>query len=348
MTLSLQMVNCTFSGIREQTTADELSCNLPSTLQKRRNQVKVKDMRCFFQGSHLTVITRGGLKYVNNLRLQIDEVFPMEDGLLIRALFNSDLISFELGANPPIFQKKSQTVNQGQGLSSTEHTFVYLSLLEHPLNEAFPVNIAHFQSPHSNVTDQQHVNTELLVFSVSPSLPLCLVYEPERRTTRICLICRHKIKLGDSRDSFNGSQFFREQNLPGVNSSQNHAGASSGYGQLPQIFGPNQVAIITLFETDLSSESPPDNVHICRGLADSSELTISLFYKSLKQVHVFATKVTGDHDFQFERKALAQNVDAMQSLNYIDSTSNMGPSRNSAKIMSRSFHKRSHQASTEV
>jgi len=31
----------------------------------------------------------------------------MEDGLLIRALFNSDLISFELGANPPIFQKKS-------------------------------------------------------------------------------------------------------------------------------------------------------------------------------------------------------------------------------------------------
>ena len=55
----------------------------------------------------MTVVTRGGLKYVNNLRLKIDEVFPLEDGLLIRALFNSDLISFELGANPPIFQKKT-------------------------------------------------------------------------------------------------------------------------------------------------------------------------------------------------------------------------------------------------
>ena len=53
------------------------------------------------------MVTRGGLEYVNNLRLEIDEVFPMEEGLLIRAIFNSDLISFELGANPPIFQKKS-------------------------------------------------------------------------------------------------------------------------------------------------------------------------------------------------------------------------------------------------
>ena len=68
----------------------------------------------------------------------------MEDGLLIRALFNSDLISFELGANPPIFQRKNQTSKQGLSLNSTERTFVYLSLLEHPLNEAYPINIAHF------------------------------------------------------------------------------------------------------------------------------------------------------------------------------------------------------------
>ena len=92
----------------------------------------------------MTVVTRGGLKYVNNLRLKIDEVFPLEDGLLIRALFNSDLISFELGVNPPIFQKKTQTAKQGLSLNSTDNTFVYLSLLEHPLNEAFPINIAHF------------------------------------------------------------------------------------------------------------------------------------------------------------------------------------------------------------
>ena len=88
-------------------------------------------------------MTRGGLEYVNNLRLEIDEVFPMEEGLLIRAIFNSDLISFELGANPPIFQKKSQA-RGGSSLSTAERTYVYLSLLEHPLNEAYPVNLAPF------------------------------------------------------------------------------------------------------------------------------------------------------------------------------------------------------------
>ena len=66
-------------------------------------------MRCFYSNTRLTVVTRGGLKYVNNLRMEIDDVFPMEDGLLIRAVFNSDLISFELGANPPVFQKSSKS-----------------------------------------------------------------------------------------------------------------------------------------------------------------------------------------------------------------------------------------------
>ena len=153
------MVYCTFSGIKEQTTADERACNMPARIQDRRKMEQAKDMRCFYKDSRLTVITRGGLKYVNNLRLQIDEVFPLEDGLLIRALFNSDLISFELGANPPTFIRSKTNAagthgsKPGVSLNSTERTFVYLSLLEHPLNEAYPANIRPFQSPHSNLTE---------------------------------------------------------------------------------------------------------------------------------------------------------------------------------------------------
>lgn len=97
------MVYCTFSGIKEQTPSDERASSMPSSIKERRNQIANKDMRCFYKNNQLTVVTRGGLKYVNNLRLEIEEVFPMEEGLLIRAIFNSDLISFELGANPPIF-----------------------------------------------------------------------------------------------------------------------------------------------------------------------------------------------------------------------------------------------------
>ena len=100
-------------------------------MTERRNETRPKDMRCFFKDTHLTVVTRGGLKYVNNLRLKIDAVFALEDGLLIRAVFNSDLIQFELGAN----------IKMGLQEGSSAKTFVYLSLLEHPLNEAFPVTM---------------------------------------------------------------------------------------------------------------------------------------------------------------------------------------------------------------
>lgn len=180
-------------------------------------------MRCFYKDSHLTVVTRGGLKYVNNLRLEIDKVFPMEDGLLIRAIFNSDLISFELGANPPIFHKKHQSGrNNVGGLTSAERTYVYLSLLEHPLNEAYPVNLTPFQATNASNAEQQHVNSGQLIFEVAPALPLCLMYDPERKTTRICLICRYSkgrsvnnpLAGGDSIDSLNysGKDIFREHN----------------------------------------------------------------------------------------------------------------------------------------
>ena len=86
------MVYCTFSGVKEQTPSDERASEQPSNLTCRGGAPRPKDMRCFFKDTTLTVVTRGGLKYVNNLRLHIDEVFAMEDGLLIRVIFNSDLI----------------------------------------------------------------------------------------------------------------------------------------------------------------------------------------------------------------------------------------------------------------
>ena len=52
-------------------------------------------MRCIFKGNQIKVVSRGGLEYVNNTRLMIHDVFPLEDGILIKAEFNSDLIQFE-------------------------------------------------------------------------------------------------------------------------------------------------------------------------------------------------------------------------------------------------------------
>ena len=67
---------------------------------------------------------------------------------------------------------------------------MYLSLLGHPLNEAFPVTLPPGLNPIKSNYDQQHLNTEQVLFWVSETLPFCVVYEPERRVARLCLICR--------------------------------------------------------------------------------------------------------------------------------------------------------------
>ena len=99
------MVYCTFSGIQEQTSNDELSPIQTQNSLNKKSYPKEKDMRCFFKGRELTVVTRGGLKYVNNTRLEIQDVYPLEDGVLIKVLYNHDLVSFELGVSPPIGTK---------------------------------------------------------------------------------------------------------------------------------------------------------------------------------------------------------------------------------------------------
>ena len=72
----------------------------------------------------------------------IHDVFPLEDGILIKAEFNSDLIQFEQGIFPS-FTSRGASCRSGFAGHASAHTktYVYLSLLEHPLNDAYPVKI---------------------------------------------------------------------------------------------------------------------------------------------------------------------------------------------------------------
>ena len=53
-------------------------------------------MRCYYEDCRLKVVTSGGSEFVNNVRHKISAVYPLEDGVLIKAIFNADLYSFEL------------------------------------------------------------------------------------------------------------------------------------------------------------------------------------------------------------------------------------------------------------
>ena len=83
---------------------------------------------------------------------------------------------------------------------------------------------------------------------------------------------------------------------------------------------------------------------MCRGLARSDELTITLFYKALKQVHVYESVLSNvDSELGFEQKTVLTDIDAMESLDYSDTdagSTDSGPARNSIKLISRSMLKK--------
>jgi len=134
---------CHFGGVKELTplNEEELPFN-PNPWAAPK-----KTMRCFYEDCRLKVIAKGGSEFASNVRHKILAVYPLDDGILIKAVFNADLYAFELGGG---------VTHQGAGgrnlskpsisSNSSQHrdTFVYLSLLSHPLDDATPVA---FESP---------------------------------------------------------------------------------------------------------------------------------------------------------------------------------------------------------
>lgn len=67
----------------------------------------------------------------------------------------------------------------------------------------------------------------------------------------------------------------------------------------------------------MQTESPQDKVHICRGLSSSSDITISLYFKALKQVQVYSASLSMGSDLEFTGPvATYDNVDCFESIDY--------------------------------
>ena len=108
-------------------------------------------MRCFYKDSRLTVVTRGGLKYVNNLRLQIDEVFPMEEGF--RSYIGKSKKGFVQGNFSPISLLKPHSdflldfdvfLKKMKSLSVADRTGWICSLNHGVLPKTPEINVRHF------------------------------------------------------------------------------------------------------------------------------------------------------------------------------------------------------------
>ncbi len=70
------------------------------------------------------VYSSGGTKYIVPVSIKVLKVFPLEEGLIIQCDYDPNNIRFSLSA-----------------LSSEEHSFAYLTLNSHPLNDLHPLAI---------------------------------------------------------------------------------------------------------------------------------------------------------------------------------------------------------------
>ena len=68
-------VRCWFSEVQEQ------------TIEKSPN-------RCLYTSSQIKVVTQGGHEYLVPFDLEIKRIFPIQDGILIAAKYNEDMIYY--------------------------------------------------------------------------------------------------------------------------------------------------------------------------------------------------------------------------------------------------------------
>jgi len=224
-------------------------------------------MRCHYEASRLKVVSRGGLEFVNNTRLRIDEILPLEDGVIIKAFFNMDEYYFEPAHQSSnqarhaskIGNNASSIKSSTQGERSDEQTYAYMSLLEHPLNDVHPVAL--------ESTEISLINTRLEFLHVSQSLPFVVLYDPTTLETRFALLHRAKIEepielggVGITSDD----TFIR--NLDAVTGEER---STSGDGRstttLPTLAGTSQIYLKQIFSTSLNGpgNGRPDKVQIC-------------------------------------------------------------------------------------
>lgn len=60
-----------------------------------RGDLARRDQRCYFKDSSLRIYSRGGSEYVVPLVFNVEEVFPIENGLIVKVRHNRDKLLFD-------------------------------------------------------------------------------------------------------------------------------------------------------------------------------------------------------------------------------------------------------------
>jgi hypothetical protein len=96
------------------------------------------------------------------IHFKVKNVFPIEDGIIVKAAYNKDIIHFDsLNAQPESLRKPK-----------LDHTYAYFTLTNHPLDDIYPLSLG----------GKNHlIDTHLDILYVSYKIPFVVFYNWETR-----------------------------------------------------------------------------------------------------------------------------------------------------------------------
>ena len=132
------MVKCHFASVKEQT-----ANIIEKPFQEKADIFRVpkRDQRCFFKDSSIRVYSRGGSEFVIPTLFQVENVFPIENGIIIQVRHDRDKLIFD----PATVKKEANNGSLFGRQLSKEWT--YMTVSDHPINDIHPLSFLSQNQP---------------------------------------------------------------------------------------------------------------------------------------------------------------------------------------------------------
>jgi len=92
--------------------------------------IQKRDQRCYFKDTSLRVYSRGGSEFVVPMVFQVEDVYPIENGIIAKLRYDRDKLMFDAT------QIRGGPLNRNQ---STQKEWTYATITDHPLDDIHPL-----------------------------------------------------------------------------------------------------------------------------------------------------------------------------------------------------------------
>ncbi len=125
------------------------------------------------QDKSIRIYSRGGSEFIVPMLLNVENVFPIENGIIIKALYNRDQATFD---------PWNAGNNTDKLMDDDAQKYAYFSIEGHPLNDLHPLRIG------GNNSDL--LQTSMDILHMEYKIPLVILFDKEKFKVIIGLLKR--------------------------------------------------------------------------------------------------------------------------------------------------------------